>query len=100
MRGAGFAAGLAAGFFGVDPGVTAATVLCQADFVPSATLWAPFLTGSIGDVFGVTAGLSTHLFLFASAFGDVVVAAAGLLESAGMCNEGQANFFLEEFAVP
>src|SRR6185369_6125617 len=61
----GLGSGLAV-FFAAGPGVTAATVLCHADFVPAATLLAPFLTDCIGDVFGVTGALSTHLFLLAS----------------------------------
>jgi hypothetical protein len=87
--GAGFAA-----FFVLEPGVTAATVLCHADFVPVATLFAPFFTDCIGDVFGVTVDLSTHLFLLASGLG----AAGDLLDNAfgisGMCSFGQLTFFL------
>src|SRR3954469_25684444 len=64
-------------FFVLGPGVTAATVLCQADLAPATTLSARFLTDCIGDVFGVTGAFSTQRFLFASAF-----AAADLLDNA------------------
>jgi hypothetical protein len=91
--GAGFAAAFGV-VFALGPGVTAATVLCHADLVPAATLFAPFFTDCIGDVFGATGALSTHLFLVASALGVV----AGLLDNAfgidGMCNDGQLTFFL------
>jgi hypothetical protein len=89
--GAGFAA-----TFTLGPGVTAATVLCQADFVPAATLLAPFFTDCIGDVFGVTGALSTHLFLFASG----LAAGADLLDNAfGMCRLGQLTFFFGVLSI-
>ena len=86
-------------FFALEPGVTAATVLCQADFVPVATLCAPFFTDCIGDDFGVTGALSTHMFLFVS----VLEAAADLLDNAfgisGMCSLGQLTFFLGVLSI-
>ncbi len=92
--GAGFVA-----FFALEPGVTAATVLFHADFVPVATLLAPFFTDCIGDVFGTTGALSTHLFLFASGLAAVV----DLLDSAfgidGMCSDGQLTFFLGVLSI-
>ena len=92
--GAGFAV-----FFAVEPGVTAATVLCHADFVPAATLFAPFFTDCIGDVFGVTGALSTHLFLLASGFGSGRRFARQRFRHLGMCSDGQLTFFLGVLSI-
>jgi hypothetical protein len=75
-------------------GVTAATVLCHADFVPAATLCAPFFTDCIGDVLGGAGAFSTQGFFF----GSVLAVPADLLDkdfdNSGMCNLGQLTFFL------
>jgi hypothetical protein len=92
-RAVSFGSGFTVVFLEPELGVTAATVLCHADFVVVATLCAPFFTDCIGEVFGAGA-FSTHRFLVSPLGAD------DLLENDfGHAIFGQLTFLFGVFTI-